>query len=122
MAEKKAHTKHEKKLEEDVREKEKELKKEKEKRKTLEEKLKREAKEFRKEFADRLLKLVTSGFGLVSALAWNEVIKEFIKVYIRPIFGAQSGLISLLIYATFVTFFAVLVTYQLSKIVKREKE
>lgn len=107
------HTKHEEKLE-------KELEKEKKKSKSLEEKLKGEAKQFRKEFANRLLKLVTSGFGLVSALAWNELIKKLIAVYIEPIFGTDSGLVSLLIYAIAVTFLAVLVTYQLSRIVKKE--
>lgn len=80
--------------------------------------LKREAKQFQKEFAERLLKLVTSGFGLVSALAWNELIKEVIKTYVEPIFGKESGFISLLIYALAVTFLAVFVTYQLSKIIK----
>lgn len=78
----------------------------------------REVKRLRKEFAERLLKLVTSGFGLVAALAWNELIKEFIAVYIQPFFGKESGFVSLFIYALFVTFLAVLITYQLSRIVK----
>ena len=78
----------------------------------------REVKRLRKEFAERLLKLVTSGFGLVAALAWNELIKEFINIYIQPFFGKESGFVSLFIYALFVTFLAVLITYQLSKIVK----
>jgi hypothetical protein len=84
--------------------------------------LTKEAKQFQKEFAERLLKLVTSGFGLVSALAWNELIKEVIKTYVEPIFGKESGFVSLLIYALAVTFLAVFVTYQLSKFVKEEKE
>lgn len=89
---------------------------------TLEEKLKKEAQEFKKQFADKLLKLVTSGFGLVAALAWNELIKELIRNYIEPVFGGGSGIISLLIYALVVTFLAVLITYQLSKIVKSSKK
>jgi len=93
---------------------------EKEKTERLHSKLTKEAQQFKKEFADRLLKLVTSGFGLVAALAWNELIKEFIKIYIQPFFGLSSGFVSLLIYALFVTFLAVFVTYQLSKIVKSE--
>jgi len=84
-------------------------------------KLKKEVREFQKEFATQLLTLVTSGFGLVAALAWNEVIKEVITKYIQPIFGSSSGLVSLLIYALAVTFLAVLVTYQLSKISGKEK-
>lgn len=83
--------------------------------------LTKEAQQFKKEFAERLLKLVTSGFGLVAALAWNELIKEVIKVYVEPFFGKDSGFVSLLVYALAVTFLAVFVTYQLSKIVKEEK-
>lgn len=64
----------------------------------------------------QMLTLTTSGFGLVSALAWNEVIKETIQTYIRPYFPESSGLISLSIYAIAVTALAVTVTYQLAKI------
>ena len=87
-----------------------------------EHRLKREIKEFRKQFAKKTLDLMTSGFGLVAALAWNEVIKELIEVYIKPIFGGQSGLISRLIYAILITLLAVLVTYNLSKFAGKDKE
>ena len=63
--------------------------------------------------------LATSGFGLVAALAWNNVIQEFINNYIKPYVGIGSGLVSLLIYAIIVTALAVLVTLQLSKIQQR---
>ena len=96
-------------------------KKEVEKQKSIRNTLKKEARKFKKEFAERLLKLVTSGFGLVAALAWNELIKEIIKTYVEPFFGKDSGFISLLIYALAVTFLAVFITYQLSKFVKEEK-
>lgn len=86
----------------------------------LQNRLLNEAQEFRGQFRERLLKLVTSGFGLVSALAWNEVIKEFVKEHIKPIFGENSGMISLLIYASVVTFLAVLITYNLGKIKGKE--
>lgn len=84
-------------------------------------KILKDAQEFREQFSERLLKLVTSGFGLVSALAWNELIKEVIDKFIQPLFGKNSGIISLLIYALFVTFLAVFITYQLSKITKGKK-
>ena len=82
--------------------------------------IKKETGELKKRFASQLLKLVTSGFGLVAALAWNEVIKEFIVEYVKPLFGESSGIISLIIYAIAVTLLAVLITYQLSKISKRD--
>ncbi len=81
-----------------------------------------DAGELQKQFAGRALKLTTSGFGLVSALAWNELIKEAVEIYIKPYFGASSGLISLFIYALVVTALAVFVTYQLSKIAGNEDE
>ncbi len=63
--------------------------------------------------------LATSGFGLVAALAWNNVIKEAVEVYIKPFIGGDSGVVSLIIYAVLVTFLAVMVTLQLSKLEER---
>lgn len=75
---------------------------------------------FKQAFSKQLLKLVTSAFGLVAALAWNEVIKEALAVYIRPVAGKFSGLISLLIYALIVTILAVFITYYLTKSVGKD--
>jgi hypothetical protein len=122
MASKNIHTKHEEELKKRIKEKDLELIKEKEKRKSIEEKVKTEVSEFKKQFASRTLKLMTSGFGLVAALAWNELIKELISQYVKPFFGKESGLVSLLIYAIAVTALAVFVTYQLSKIAEENKE
>lgn len=72
-----------------------------------------------KEILKEMLKLSTSAFGLVAALAWNELIKEAVNVYIKPLVGGASGIISLGIYAVLVTILAVLVTYNLTKITKR---
>lgn len=96
--------------------KEKKYQEEVKQQKRIREQIKDDAQEFKKQFADRTLKLMTSGFGLVSALAWNELIKETVNIYIKPYFGESSGLISLLIYAVVITALAVFVTYQLSKI------
>lgn len=72
-----------------------------------------------KEVFKEVLKLSTSGFGLVAALAWNELIKEIVNVYIKPFVGGASGIISLLIYAIIVTVLAVLVTISLSKLANK---
>lgn len=64
----------------------------------------------------QMIALATSGFGVVVALAWNEVIKNTVDQYIRPYFGQGSGVISLLIYAVVVTVLAVLVTMQLTRL------
>lgn len=78
----------------------------------------KEEKRFHVELLERMLTLSTAGFGLVAALAWNNVIQEFVNQYVKKWFPA-SGLMSLFIYAVIITAFAVLVTYQLAKIAKR---
>ena len=85
-------------------------------------KLTKEAIDLRKKVLSEMLKLATSGFGLVAALAWNELIKEIVTIYIKPFFGESSGLISLAIYAVLVTVLAVFVTYQLGKIVEKKED
>jgi len=66
----------------------------------------------------QMLTLVTSGFGLVAALAWNSLIQEFVNNYIRKWLPQGSGIVSLLIYAVIVTVMAVFITLQLSKILQ----
>ena len=78
-----------------------------------------EARRLKKEALKQTLTLATSGFGLVAALSWNEFITEFVETYVRPIVGGSSKLISSLIYAVLITIFAVLVTFNLTKIVRK---
>jgi len=78
-----------------------------------------EARRLQKEALRQMLTLATSAFGLVAALAWNQFITEFVETYIRPLVGESSKLISSLIYAVIITFLAVLVTYNLTKMVKK---
>lgn len=50
--------------------------------------------------------LMTTAFGLIAALAWNEAIKAIILAF----FPAQSGITGLLIYAILITIIAVAAT------------
>lgn len=75
-------------------------------------------KKFHIELLRQMLTLATAGFGLVSALAWNSFIQEAVNIYIKPYFP-NGSLFSLFIYAVLVTVIAVLITYQLSKILHR---
>ena len=75
-------------------------------------------KGFRTEFLKTMIQLATAGFGLVAALAWNEVIKEFIDRFISP----GSSFISKLIYALLVTLIAVWVTYILGRMIQQESK
>ena len=76
-------------------------------------------KALRHEILKQLLTLSTSGFSLVAALAWNEAIKETVTTYIKPYLGQSSGLISLVIYAVVVTILAVIITFNLTKLVEK---
>jgi hypothetical protein len=69
----------------------------------------------------QMLKLATTGFGLVAALAWNELIKTFINDYIKTKISVGSGIISLLIYALIITALAVTITLQLNKLAEKVK-
>ena len=70
------------------------------------------ARELRAEAIKTFSTLLTSAFGLVAALAWNETVKAAIERYIIP----GHGLKSKLIYALLVTAIAIFVSYQLGKL------
>lgn len=76
-------------------------------------------KAFYQELIQQLVTLTTSGFGLVAALAWNETVQAFVKEYIEKYYPAGSGILSKFIYALLITFLAVLITYQLSRLASR---
>ncbi len=71
------------------------------------------------EILKQMLTLATSGFGLVAALAWNSVIQEFVNSYVKKFLPSGSGIWSLLIYAVVITFLAVFITFQLSKLLQK---
>ena len=84
--------------------------------------LTKEAKKIQLAFIKQMLTLATSAFGLVAALAWNNVIREFVDYYIKPYLPQGSGILSLLIYAIIITVLAVLVTFNLSRISEKLEE
>lgn len=120
MVVKNDHTKHEKRLEKKLKEKDKELTEQKRLTHSLEKRVSGEVKQFRKQFAKKTLDLMTAGFGLVAALAWNDFIKEIMNAYIRPFFGESSAVVTQFLYAVLVTFLAVLVTYNLAKLAEKK--
>lgn len=78
-----------------------------------------EQKKLHIEVVRQMIALATSGFGLVSALAWNSLIQEFVSDYLEKWFPKESGIFSLLIYAVVVTLLAVVITLQLSRLLRR---
>lgn len=78
-------------------------------------KAKNEFRRLQRELVTQMVTLATSGFGLVSALAWNSAIQGFVKEYIQKYFP-NSAVWSQFIYAILITILAVLITYNLSRI------
>lgn len=77
---------------------------------------------FRKELIKQMVTLSTAGFGLVAALAWNEAVQAFVNEYVNKYLSVGSGIISKFIYAIIITVFAVLVTFQLSRLAGEEEK
>ncbi len=75
-------------------------------------------KPFHRELLQQLVTLSTSAFGLAAALAWNETIQQAVKDFIEPRLPG-SGLLSRLIYALLVTLFAVIITFELSRLASK---
>lgn len=73
-------------------------------------------REFPLIFVKQSVALATAGFGVVVALAWNELIQSVIAEYIAPFLGGSSGVVSQLIYAIVVTTLAIVVTMQLLRL------
>ncbi|MBI3577302.1 hypothetical protein HY086_04655 [Candidatus Gottesmanbacteria bacterium] len=82
----------------------------------------KQTKKLHLEVIKQMIALATSGFGLVAALAWNNVIQELVNDHIKPYLPQGSGLLSLLFYALIITILAVTVTYQLTKLVEKLEE
>ena len=80
---------------------------------------KKQVSRLSQEVAIQTLTLASSALGLVAALAWNEAIKSYIDLYIKPHFAKGSGVISLFIYALFITAITVVVAIQMARITKR---
>ncbi len=78
-------------------------------------KLKREQNQLKKEVLTKFTVLITSAFGLVAALAWNDTIKALFA----KSFGQAQTFWAMFIYATTVTIIAVCITYFLSKMSNR---
>jgi len=77
---------------------------------------KRGNKSLQKTLIKQMIVLTTSGFGLVAALAWNNVIQELVNTWIKPYLFKGSGILSLFIYAIGITTLAVIIAYNLAAI------
>lgn len=72
---------------------------------------------FKTEVIEKISALITAAFGLVAALAWNGAIQELFKL----VFGDQSTLVAMLVYAIVVTIVAVIATVWIGRAAARAK-
>lgn len=78
-------------------------------------------RDFQKEVLKQMITLSSAGFGVVAALAWNEAIQAFVNEYVVKYASVGSGIMSKFIYAVIITAIAVLVTYQLTRMIKEDE-
>ena len=81
----------------------------------MQKKIPKPIKNLGSEYFKTVTTMLTSAFGLVAALAWNDLIKRIIDHYI----SAGSTVVSQLIYAVILTTFVVIMTVELGKIAQR---
>ena len=75
---------------------------------------------FKMQLLETTASLITAGFGIVAALAWNEAIKELITRYIPKDEG--SDIIGLFVYAVIVTIVVVAASLLVSRSIAKLKE
>ena len=81
-------------------------------------KKKQEKKNIKLEILEKMATLITAGFALVAALAWNDAIKKLFEI----IFGKQSNVFAMFGYAILITIIIVIVTIQLGRAISRAKK
>lgn len=77
--------------------------------------MKDQAKEMKSQVGETIATLVTTAFGLIAALAWNEAIKAIIVEFV----GKGNGITGLLIYAIIITIIAVIATILIARLISK---
>jgi hypothetical protein len=75
----------------------------------------RKAGRFSREFLVTVISVVTTAFGVVVALAWNEALSTALKEW----FGLSARITALFVYALLITFLAVIAIVMMSRVAKR---
>lgn len=77
--------------------------------------MKEEVQQMKGQVLETIATLMTTAFGLIAALAWNEAIKAIILQYMGP----GSGIMGMLIYAILITIIAVIATIIIGKVIAK---
>jgi hypothetical protein len=78
-------------------------------------KMKEKNVEMKSQVLTTIATLITTAFGLIAALAWNEAIRAIILAYFPP----QSGITGLIIYAVLITILAVIATVLIARAISK---
>ncbi|HON41436.1 MAG TPA: DUF5654 family protein [Methanoculleus sp.] len=70
------------------------------------------------EVIDKMAALITAAFGLIAALAWNGAIQELFSI----VFGEQSTLVAMFVYAVVVTIIAVIAVVLIGRAAAKAKK
>jgi hypothetical protein len=77
--------------------------------------MKDQVNEMKSQVGETIATLVTTAFGLIAALAWNEAIKAMIVEFV----GKGNGITGLLIYAIIITIIAVIATILIARLISK---
>jgi len=80
--------------------------------------MKKQAQEVKGQVLQTIATLITTAFGLIAALAWNEAIKAIILQFLPK----GSDLTGLLIYAVLITIIAVVATILIGRAIAQPDE
>lgn len=75
-------------------------------------------KDIKVEFLGRVVTIVIAGLALVTALAWDETLKDIYKMFFHEI----EGLSQKFGYAIFITIFSVVVSFIIGKLFIKKKQ
>lgn len=71
------------------------------------------------EVLNNFSRLITTGLGLVAALAWNDAIKQlFNRLFEKP----ENSLLAMFGYAVFITILVVILTIQIGRLIDTSKK
>lgn len=77
-----------------------------------------ELRQVQRQFIDRLITLVVASLALITALAWDETLRDIFKIF----FGSEESLLNKILYSVIITVLAVTISILLGKAFFKSKK